>query len=79
MQDGLAAKVAAGVLLGAYESTRYRKDPPVSKLRSAEVLGVGSSAGLSEAVQLAKGTLLARYVPHLSPQQGPIGIALQAS
>ena len=56
----MAAKVAAGVLLGAYECTRYKKDAQVSKLLSVEVLGLGSCDGLSDAVQLAKGTLLAR-------------------
>ncbi len=60
VQDGLAAKVASGVLLGAYEATRFKKDAKLSKLRSVEVLGVGSSNELSEAVSLAKGTLLCR-------------------
>ncbi|KAK9861069.1 hypothetical protein WJX84_005581 [Apatococcus fuscideae] len=61
-KDGMAAKVAAGVLLGAYEATRFKKDAKLSKLRKVEMLGGSGSTGLSEAVSLAKGTLLCRYV-----------------
>ena len=57
-------KIAAGVLLGGYEATRFKNKAKTSPLQTVEVLSIGSGvdtdSAIAQAKALARGTVLAR-------------------
>ena len=57
--------MAAGVLMGAYESTRFKNKPPKAHLESLAVLGAGAGAeeAIKRAAALTRGNILARCGP----------------
>jgi len=63
-QAAAAGKVAAGLLTGAYEATRFKAKPTLSRLESLEVLTAGDAgaaeAAIATAAGLAVGTTLTR-------------------
>lgn len=63
-QAAAAGKVVAGLLTGAYEATRFKAKPKLSKLESLAVLtpGAGNAAqsAIDTAAGLAAGTTLTR-------------------
>lgn len=68
-QAAVAGKVAAGALTGAYESIRFKNKTPGAALESLAVLGAGggAKAAIGRSVALARGNVLARCGPALSP------------
>lgn len=64
LQAAAAGKLAAGVLTGAYEATRFKAKPTLSTLESLAVLTPGDAgaaeAAIATAAGLAAGTMLTR-------------------
>lgn len=74
-QAAAAGKVAAGVLTGAYEATRFKAKPKLSPLESVQVLTPGDAgkakAAMSAAAAFAAGTGVARSGPAPSASSSP--------
>ena len=70
-QAAAAGKVAAGVLTGAYEATRFKAKPKLSPLESVQVLTAGdagrANAAMDAAAAFAAGTGVARSGPPRPP------------
>jgi hypothetical protein len=64
LQAAAAGKLAAGVLTGAYEATRFKAKPTLSKLESLAVLTPGDAkaaeSAIATAAGMAAGTMLTR-------------------
>lgn len=61
----MSGRLAAGVLTGAYEATRFKEKGNVSLLEGVQLLGLDvspSNEHLSAATAFASGTTVARYV-----------------
>jgi hypothetical protein len=65
LQAAAAGKLAAGVMTGAYEATRFKAKPTVSELQSLAVLTPGDAqaaeAAITTAAGMAAGTMLTRW------------------
>ncbi|KAL4421979.1 hypothetical protein ABPG77_011002 [Micractinium sp. CCAP 211/92] len=64
-----AGKLANGLLLGAYESTRFKTKPNLSSLETVDLLfgGDAAAAAIERGRALALGALLARYLVEAPP------------
>jgi len=65
LPDAAVQKLSLGLLLGAYESTRFKNKPKPSPLEAVQILG--SSASVEEAKAMAAGTMLTRYLVEAPP------------
>lgn len=66
LADEAVQKLSMGLLLGAYESTRFKNKPKPSPLESVTIFG-GSGATPDEAMAMARGTMLTRYLVEAPP------------
>ena len=64
-QAAAAGKLAAGVMTGAYEATRFKAKPTVCRLQSLAVLTPGDTQAAESAIRtaagMAAGTMLTRW------------------
>lgn len=54
-QADAAGKVAAGILTGAYEATRFKAKPKLSLLESIQILTPGDKAAAEKSIRAANG------------------------
>mmetsp|Transcript_38753 Transcript_38753/g.109579 ORF Transcript_38753/g.109579 Transcript_38753/m.109579 type:complete len:618 (+) Transcript_38753:3-1856(+) len=60
-------KLALGVLLGGFESTRFKSKPKPSSLASLQILSSGDSASIARAAAMARGVMLTRLLVEAPP------------
>jgi leucyl aminopeptidase len=72
LKAAAAGKLAAGVMTGAYEATRFKAKPTVSELKSLAVLTAGDAqaaeSAIATAAGMAAGTMLTRWGAATSAQ-----------
>lgn len=65
LKAAAAGKLAAGVMTGAYEATRFKAKPTVSELQSLAVLTPGNAQAAESVIKtaagMAAGTMLTRW------------------